>query len=101
MIAKIILCKKRSIPVTIYTKAFLSASRDSWIFHSVLRSLRSFMAADHFTLCDTSMALPRKKKTIASNNAKLPRLSDRCARLILPEKTREMTMLTVILMSVK
>jgi len=59
------------------------------------------MAADHFTLCDTSMALPTKKKTMASNNAKLPRLSDTCVRLILPEKTREMTILTVILRSIK
>ena len=59
------------------------------------------MAVDHFALCDTSMALPTKKKTMASNNAKLPRLSDTCARLILPEKIREMTMLAVILRSIK
>lgn len=87
--------------MTIYTKAFLSASQDSWIFHSVLRSLRSFMAADHFALCDISMALPTKKKIMASNNAKLPRLSDTCVRLISPEKTKEMTILAVILRSVK
>ena len=59
------------------------------------------MVADHFALCEISMALPIKKKAIISNNAKLPRLTVTCVREITPEITRDMMMLAIMLKSVK